>query len=222
MGRVNSIRLGWQSRIYSHLWETAMASSKADAAVAKLTAEAKAKAAELICRVIDVTEGDTISNSPGKVLERLYQMLSTLDAKASSLLRLNAIAFGVVALVVKFHGSSECPVLNAIKVSTVIGLVLITISSACCYRVIRVKWDFLEYIKLAGVTVDPDEVYFRKDAAKKEVSGQLRDLWLAAHAEMLCLADVVIFRSKVYKWAWWMSWVGCVFFAIVLVWSVMQ
>lgn len=123
----------------------------------------------------------------------LYTCLSTLDSKASALLRVNGIFLALVSGSMLFalregtfalvgQGSSCVQVFMLIFNLT--AFVLLLISSMLCHLVARIEWPFLGKSVL-DLTADPVACNFTPECE--------------------ALFEVVSRRTKYFQYAWWLS-----------------
>ena len=116
---------------------------------------------------------------PHDALEWIYQLLTTLDSKASALMRLNGVMLAAATFLVgtqsKFIVLAKADVLAIMLTATTASL-----SIVLCLLVVAVRWPFL---------------------GKAEESHEYFDF----EPEFRNLQDEASRREKIYVWAWWVS-----------------
>lgn len=175
---------------------------------------------ELVRRAIIITELDPMTEPPGKVLDRLYQMLSVLDTKASSLLGLNALAFAVIAFIFQAPLAADTQWAPLIKVMAVGGLAAIAISSGLCFSIVRIRWPFLTQVSSSTLSTGLPKAYLDEDAPTWSGRERAQATWEAASGELLKLASEIMDREKKYERAWKVSLAGCVPCVFALLWFI--
>ena len=131
--------------------------------------------------------------------DRLNGLLSTLDSKTSVLLRFNAIVVAALAYVLIISAAEPFMGTNPTVrlVGTLIGHASLLVSVVSCgfaFPVINVQWDFF------GARFDrPADPETSFDAAALQRMG-----------------DLVSHRTRLYSWAWRLSVIGGIGFAILV------
>ena len=134
--------------------------------------------------------------SPEESVESLYKLLTTLDAKASALMRLNGVMLAAAAFLLSANrdGSSTAP-LVLVKLASELTLSIAALSSisiALCLVVVAVDWKFLGCVKETKGKLDFTD----------EVSN---------------LERVSLFRQYVYRLSWLISSFATVLFVIAFI-----
>ena len=119
------------------------------------------------------------------VLDRLYAILTTLDAKANGLLRLNSLFLTVLVFLLGWSQSPNTsfpPQLRDYIGVAIFDVVLLMASSLACLWIVRVSWRFLGSTNQSGTL----------DIAK----------------ELASLGKVAENRTHYYWVAWWGTFVA--------------
>jgi hypothetical protein len=116
-----------------------------------------------------------------EILNRLYSILTTLDAKANGLLRVNSFFITMLVFFIGWSHSGTFPeTLRDYVYIAYLDVLLLVISSFLCLAVVSVSWKFLGY-------ATPDNATYKFD---KEVD---------------YLANAVDDRTHFYIIAWWLT-----------------
>jgi hypothetical protein len=129
--------------------------------------------------------------SAKEALESFYAVLTTLDSKASALMRLNGVVIAAAAFLLGLFGRQGSTILStqSYDASLVIGCALLSaISITCCLLVVNVSWPFLGKVERSS-----DDTF---DCGK----------------EILALEKARAFRERVYRFAWLLSLVASALF----------
>ena len=119
-----------------------------------------------------------------EAVEAIYTVLTTLDSKASALMRLNGVVIAAAAFLLSLFGRQGTTILSteSYDAALVIGCALLSaISVTCCLLVVNVSWPFL-----GKVDRSEDNTF---DCGK----------------EILALDRARNFRERVYRLAWFLS-----------------
>lgn len=132
--------------------------------------------------------GGTVSGSPSVSAETaikwLYDVLTTLDAKASALMRLNGVLIAAAAFLLGLFGRLGNTILATTMwdARVIISCALFSAASIfACLFVVNVSWSFLGKTNLSGT-----------DGC--DCTTELRDL-----------GDACGLRQVMYRLAWWIS-----------------
>jgi hypothetical protein len=123
-------------------------------------------------------------------IEWAYAVLTTLDAKASALMRLNGVLIAAAAFMLGLFGRVDKPVLATEKGDAfviVLAALLSAVSMFLCLFVVNVSWKFL------GKVVISDKKY-------------------SFGAEINRLYKAIRFRETAYQAAWVISWIAALGF----------
>ena len=125
----------------------------------------------------------THTASAETAIKWLYDVLTTLDTKASALMRLNGVLIAAAAFLLGVVGRQGTTVLATGAADSRL-IILCALLSACsifsCLFVVNVSWPFLGRATLADQGVDCSEEISSLDAA-------------------------CTFRRRLYRAAWWLS-----------------
>lgn len=116
-----------------------------------------------------------------QAIEWVYSVLTVLDAKASALMRLNGVLIAAAAFMLAQYKSPSTLMANASwhPILVAIAALLSAISITCCLYVVSVSWNFLGKVKVGDLNSYSSEV------------------------EALVLT--MIWRQRVYRFAWLFS-----------------
>jgi len=115
------------------------------------------------------------------VLNRLYGILTTLDAKANGLLRVNSLFITMLVFFIGWSNTGTFPdTLRDYVYIAYLDVFFLVISSFLCLAVVSVSWKFLRY-------ATPDNATYKFDE------------------ELGHLANVVDDRTHFYVIAWWLT-----------------
>jgi hypothetical protein len=134
------------------------------------------RGAEIIKKV-EALDGTTAKD----VLNRLYGILTILDAKANGLLRVNSFFITMLVFFIGWSNTGTFP--DALRDYVYIAyfdVLLLVISSVLCLVVVSVSWKFLRY-------ATPDKATYKFDE------------------EIGHLANAVDDRTHFYFIAWWLT-----------------
>jgi hypothetical protein len=126
-------------------------------------------------RSVDVKASD--------MLAWLYAVLTTLDGKASALMRLNGVLIAAAAFLLGLFRRQGGTILSLTDFDArliVVSALLSAISIFCCLWVVNVSWSFLGRVKKKGEVFDCTE-------------------------ELTHLDRACTFRQRTYRAAWWIS-----------------
>lgn len=126
------------------------------------------------------TDGIT-SLTAAKALEWLYGVLTTLDSKASALMRLNGVLIAAAAFLLGRPSGAMLSVSSADSRIVALSALLSAASICCCLFVVNVSWPFLGKVNTSA-------------AATADCKTELQDLGRACK-----------FRERAYRTAWWIS-----------------
>lgn len=124
-------------------------------------------------------------------------MLTTLDAKASALMRLNGVLIAAAAFLLGlFHrqGGSILSTTSFDAVLIIVCALLSAVSITFCLFVVNVSWSFLGKV------------------TKKDSTFEFAN-------EIKCLDEASNFRQRAYRWAWNISLIASFGFLIEFVWQ---
>lgn len=121
--------------------------------------------------------------NPDDAVSWIYAVLSTLDTKASALMRLNGVLIAAAAFLLGLFQRQGGTILSTTKFDAIVivwSALLSALSIALCLVVVNVKWKFLAKAKKAGTTYTFDDEI---EALTKESTS----------------------RQGIYQCAWWIS-----------------
>ncbi len=125
----------------------------------------------------------TVQVKAADMLTWLYHVLTTLDTKASALMRLNGVLIAAAAFLLGLFMRQGGTILSTTKADAhlvVISALLSAVSIFCCLWVVNVSWSFLGRVKKTGENYDCSEEL--------------------THLDLACT-----FRQRLYRLAWWVS-----------------
>jgi hypothetical protein len=121
--------------------------------------------------------------SPDEAVAWIYTVLSTLDSKASALMRLNGVLIAAAAFLLGLFQRQGGTILSTTKFDAILivwSALLSALSIALCLLVVSVRWHFLDKAKAHGATFDFGD-------------------------EIEALEGESTWRQKVYRGAWLIS-----------------
>src|SRR5258705_10967214 len=100
--------------------------------------------AEILDRIRSLLSKDPASVAAREIIDRLYGILTTLDAKANGLLRVNSL---FLAILVFFLGWARSPTgfptfLTMYVDAAYVDTFLLVLSSLLCLWIVKVSWAF--------------------------------------------------------------------------------
>ncbi len=129
-------------------------------------------------------------------VDSLYVVLTTLDSKASALMRLNGVVIAAAAFLLGLFGRQGTTILSTetYDARLVIGCVLLSsLSITCCLLVVNVSWSFLGKVDRSDNTFDCGEEVLALDKARLFREGVYRFAWLLSMlASGLFLSEFII------------------------------
>lgn len=132
-----------------------------------------------------------------EVVEWIYEVLTTLDAKASALMRLNGVLIAAAAFLLGlFHrqGGSILSTTSFDAVLIIVCALLSAVSITFCLFVVNVSWPFLGKVT--------------KENSTFEFANEIKSLDEASN-----------FRQGAYRWAWKISLIASFGFLMEFVWQ---
>lgn len=145
----------------------------------------------------------------GKIIDKLYPILTTLDAKANGLLRVNSLFLTIVIAFVGWAKSAGQSAVAAHSIRYIISYVtiaLLGLSAFLCMIVVRVSWQFLGKVNPKDTSTT--------DTSLTGVSGETT---YSFKAEIAALAKAASRRTTYYQMAWWLTLIGLIALALVAV-----
>lgn len=143
--------------------------------------------------------GATISTTldAKEVVEWIYGVLTTLDAKASALMRLNGVLIAAAAFLLglfRRQGGSILSTTNLDAILIILCALLSAVSISFCLFVVNVSWPFL-----GKVTKNNGSFDFAN--------------------EIESLSKACSFRQCAYRSAWWISLFASIGFLVEFLWQ---
>lgn len=132
----------------------------------------------------------------GKIIDKLYQILTTLDAKANGLLRVNSLFLTILIALVGWAKSGRSSVAPGWYLASYIDIGGLGISAFLCMFVVMVSWKFLG--KAEKTTKNGETTYTFKE-------------------EIDALAGAAMRRTACYQTAWLLTLIGLVVLSAVAI-----
>ena len=126
-----------------------------------------------------------------------YAVLTTLDAKASALMRLNGVLIAAAAFMLGLFRRTGGTILSTTKYDATLivsAAFLSAVSIFCCLFVVNVSWKFLGEVKANGALY-------------------------TFEAEIRRLYKAISFRQRAYRIAWFISLVAAAAFLVEFAWQ---
>jgi hypothetical protein len=142
---------------------------------------------------IELGKGKTGSYKPdpatenitaNEAIEWIYAVLTTLDSKASALMRLNGVQIAAAAFLLGLFGRQGTSILSTTRCDAllIVGCALLSaLSIGVCLFVVNVSWPFLGKVE------------------------QHADGTIKCSEEILALEKARNFRQRMYRFAWFLS-----------------
>jgi hypothetical protein len=128
-----------------------------------------------------------------RVVDWIYTVLSTLDSKASALMRLNGVLIAAAAFLLGLFGRQGTSILATTHWDAllIMGCALLSATSiGFCLFVVNVSWSFLGRMQAAS------------------------DGTVTCSDELLWLERARSFRQRMYRVAWWISFIASLAFIL--------
>lgn len=133
-----------------------------------------------------------------EAVEAIYAVLTTLDSKASALMRLNGVVIAAAAFLLGMFGR-QGTILSTERYDArlVIGCALLSaLSISCCLLVVNVSWPFLGMVDRTDNTFDCGREILELDKARTLRERVYRIAWLLS----LIASALFLFEFLIQAW----------------------